>query len=891
VFWRFRPEGVHRWRVQVGAIPSRRPYCGAVELVERNEPLSALSTWLREAADGAGRLVLVSGEAGVGKTSLVRAFCDLHENDARVWWGACDALSTPRPLGPLYDIARVARGRCATLMDGDVSRHERFAGFLDAVAWPLQPTITVFEDVHWADEATRDLLVFVARRIADVNALVVVTFRDDEVGPEHPLRQVLGHLATLPAVERVLLAPLSAAAVEELAAGRADARQVHRVTGGNPFFVTEVLASGDGLVPPTVADAVSARAARLSDAARQVLEVAAVVPDRVEVELLQQVSEQDVWVVEEGLTSGVLVPAGTGWVRFRHELARLALEASIPQPRRPALHGQVLDWLRECAGVAAARLAFHADEAGDGMAVLEHAPIAAAHAARLGAHREAARLYERALQHAHRLDPADRADLLVHYAREAMPIGDQEASLAAIEQALAIREDLGDVEEIALLESRRAALYNNLSRADDAWRCTNRALALVRSRRPSASKAEVLWRASHQSMSRRECRVAVELATAAIEVSDGLGDAEARAFALNALGVARLFIAPEQAEGPMLEALELAREHGNERLVGQVYMNLGSGGGEVRRYAATERWLREGIAWHDGHDMDLGRGYLVAWLARSLFEQGRWSEAAALLPEVAASTVPMTRVTARNVLARLRIRRGESGGEEPLADVWRLIADQGMMQWQWPVAASRAEAAWLAGRIGEIPGLVQPVYEQALGRDQAWAIGELGFWLWRAGQLQESPEGAAEPFALQIGGEWRAAAAAWEQIGCPYEVAVALADGDDPPELKRALRILGELGAAPMADRVAARLRKMGVHELPRRPSRVTVDNPGGLTTRQLEVLALLVDGRTNAQIAAALHISPKTAGHHVSAILQRLDVADRREAARVARERGLLQP
>ena len=862
-----------------------------MELVERGERLAALGSWLGEARSGVGRSVLVAGEAGVGKTSLVRAFCDQHADGVRVWWGACDALTTPRPLGPLYDIARAARGELAALMASDASRHERFSGFLEALGWPLGPTVAVFEDVHWADEATRDLLVFVARRVAEVNALVVVTYRDDEVGSEHPLRQVLGSLATLPAVERLSLAPLSEQGVASLAAGReAEAADVHRVTGGNPFFVTEVLAAGDGDVPATVADAVLARLVRVSAAARRVVEAAAVVPDQVEVELLRAVSGQDVGAVEACVDAGVLVSAGRRWLRFRHELARLAVQASIPELRRVALHGQVLGWLRERTGVDAARLAFHADEAADADAVLVFAPVAAEQAARLGAHREAAAHYERALQHAHLLDPQDHAHLLERYAREAMPIGDQEASLTAIEQALALREGLDDVDHVALLESRRATLYNNLSRSDDARRCLDRALDLLRSRPASTTKAEVLWRASHQSMSRRECVDAVGLATRAIELSEELGDRDLLAFALNALGVARLFIEPDQAEEPMLESLRLARQEGNERLIGQIYMNLGSGGGEVRRYASTERWLREGIAWYERHDSDLGRDYALAWLVRILWEQGRWSEMVDLFPEVVDSTVLMAWVTARNVLGRWHVRRGEPEGEEVLADVWRRIAEQGMMQWQWPVAAGRAEAAWLTGRVGEIPTLVEPVYAQAEGRDQAWAIGELGFWLWRAGELDGPPEGAAEPFALQMSGGWRAAAEAWERIGCPYEVAVALADGDDPDELKRALEILGGLGAVPMADRVAAKLRGLGVHDLPRRPSRATVDNPGGLTGRQLEVLGQLGEGRTNVQIAAALHISPKTVGHHVSAILDKLGVADRHEAARIARDRGLMR-
>jgi predicted ATPase len=250
-----------------------------VDIVEREEQLAALEAWFVDAGSGAGRLALVAGEAGIGKSSLVRAFCEHHRDDARVWMGACDALATPRPLGPLHDIARTARGRLRTLMAEEVSRHDRFSGFLDALAWPLQPTIAVIEDVHWADDATRDLLVFVARRITEINALVVVTYRDDELGAGHPLRRVLGSVATLPGVTRLSVTPLSEAGVAMLAAGRAaDVGELMRVTGGNAFFVTEVLAAGQR-VPTTVSDAVLARVAAVPSEAKVVAEAAAVVPD------------------------------------------------------------------------------------------------------------------------------------------------------------------------------------------------------------------------------------------------------------------------------------------------------------------------------------------------------------------------------------------------------------------------------------------------------------------------------------------------------------------------------------------------------------------------------------------------------------------------------------
>jgi len=839
-----------------------------------------------------GRSVLVAGEAGVGKTSLVRAFCDgAMDEGVRVWWGACDALTTPRPLGPLYDIARAARGELAALMASDASRHQRFSGFLEALGWPLGPTVAVFEDVHWADEATRDLLVFVARRVADVNALVVVTYRDDEVGAAHPLRHMLGHVATLPAVQRLHLDPLSEAAVGELAAAQAvDGRQVYRVTGGNPFFVTEVLAAGSGAVPATVSDAVLARLGEVSVAARRAAEVVSVVPDRAEVDLVAVVSGQAADALEQCVEAGLLVAAGRA-VCFRHELARLAVEASLPDLRRVGLHAEVLGWLREQTGVDTARLAFHADEAGDAEAVLEFAPVAAEQAARLGAHREAAAHYERALQHADLLDPHDHAEMLERYVMECQSVGRVEEAYSAAGRALDLLDELGDVEAAARMTVTRASLAWNLARQEEVHRLTSSALAMLEPRRPGSTHAYVYAVAAVHRMLARDIPGAIDLGTRAFEIAERSDDPSAMVTALVAVGAAQWFVVPDEAESTLLRALEHAQRVGDDRKVAGILSNLGSGAGEVRRYATADRWLAECRSWCDARDLDYHAGYALAWSARSAFEQGRWVEATELLHRSARATIEdrPTRIVLLAVRGRLRTRRGDPGADSSLGEAWELAEATGDLQRLWPAAAGRAEAAWLGGRTEEIPGLVSGTFELAVRLDQAWPIGELGFWLWRAGELRGPPEGAAEPFALQIAGDWRAAAAAWEEIGCPYEVAVALADGDDPEELRRALGILGDLGAAPMADRVAARLRALGVHDLPRRPSRATVDNPGGLTGRQLEVLALLIEGRTNPQIAAALHVSPKTVGHHVSAILDKLGAADRHDAARIARERGIV--
>jgi hypothetical protein len=243
--------------------------------------------------------------------------------------------------------------------------------------------------------------------------MVVVTYRDDEVGPGHPLRRVIGDLATARWVRRLELPALTREAVATLARPRGiDPDRLHQTTGGNPFFVTEVLGSSGREVPPTVRDAVLARAGRLSPLARGALDAAAVVPDGVEPALLEAVAGADAAAVDECVTAGMLGGEGRG-LRFRHELARLAVERAVPAGRRVELHRQILAHLAVMSRDEPARLAHHAGEAGMAAAVLEHAAAAAEREGALGAHREAADHHATALRFAGGLEDRRLAELLV----------------------------------------------------------------------------------------------------------------------------------------------------------------------------------------------------------------------------------------------------------------------------------------------------------------------------------------------------------------------------------------------------------------------------------------------------------------------------------------------
>ena len=251
----------------------------------------------------------------------------------------------------------------------------------------MTPAVVVFEDVHWADEATLDLLRFLGRRIDRTSALLVCTYRDDELAANHPLAVMLGDLATCPAVHRCRVEPLSRSAVTKLAEGRSEnPEELHRVTGGNPFFVSEVLAAAAGGVPATWSRPRSVpRSPDASHAwrapARALAAALAVIGVPASPELLGMIVQEDESALEEALASGFLRLDGLR-LAFRHELARRAVYDAVPAHRRVRLHGQVLAALiaGEPAPDLLARLAYHAEEAQDPDAVCRYAPAAAMHA-------------------------------------------------------------------------------------------------------------------------------------------------------------------------------------------------------------------------------------------------------------------------------------------------------------------------------------------------------------------------------------------------------------------------------------------------------------------------------------------------------------------------------
>lgn len=859
-------------------------------LLERNELLESLGTRLGNAATGQGSVVLIAGEAGSGKTSVVDAFVEVLDDSTLVIQGACDPLTTPRPLSPLHDFAADPDSGLHDL-DFDQDPIEVFNDVLDRLRHTTRPIVMTIEDIHWADEATLDFLRFLGRRLAASMALVVCTYRDDEVGPDHPLRPVLGQLIPLESTHRLAVPPLSVAAVNRLATDHGfDPTDLMRLTDGNAFFVTEVLASGAGL-PETVQEAVLARVARLGERPRRVVEGVSVAPRSLQIEHAVTIVGGTLDDIDAALAAGVLIGDGRS-LRFRHELARSAVEQSLPPARRLGLHMRMLGILEEEQNPDLARLAHHAVRAGRSDLIVEYAPLAGDEAARRGSRREAVAFYRAALDHADDLDADRIAELRTKLGVELRLLDESDAGETELRLAIDHYRQSGDVEALADALGQLQGILWNLRRFDEGWEAMDEAITLLRSHGPSETLGMTLYRIAHHHMLARHGDLAFTHIEEARQVADEIESEELDWLVLMMTGCIHIVVGDAD-EGIRLlgESVEKAEAIDDPRLLATGLSMLGSGGGEARRYEvaipALERGVEQGLA----TDADYSVAYNRSWLARIAFEQGRWDDAVEIADLVDRTTLQregIAYITAMSALGRVRVRRGDPGGLVLLEQMTELARDH-ELQHGWNAICGRAEHFWLTRRPEGGFDELEAAFRRALETDSEWARGEIGFWMWRVGLIDGPPKGAAEPFALQITGDWQAAAARWREIGCPYEVAMALADGTKDAKLE-ALDIFDHLGARPMADLVRSQLRDLGVERVPRGPTKATLSNPAGLTARQLEVLRLMADGLTNNQIADRLYVSKKTIEHHVSAVYSKLGVSSRPGALRAAVEVGAVE-
>ena len=861
-------------------------------LLERSGLIAALDEGLAGVGrTSRGQLILIGGEAGAGKTAVVRHFCAQQTRAVPVLSGSCDALFTPRPLGPIIDIAQIIGGEFDELVHRGSRPYEIAAALMRALLTP-RPSIVILEDLHWADDATLDVLRLIARRIETVPALVLATYRDDELDRLHPLRILLGEIATGSAVTRLNVGPLSPSAVAELAEPfGVDPQELHRKTGGNAFFVTEALLSADLMTPPTVRDAVLARAARLSKDAIRLLEMVAVIPPQVDSWALEALAGDIIESLDEGLSSGMLTSNSAG-VAFRHELARLAIEESLTPVRRMRLHRRALQVLSAppVGSPDLARIAHHADAAADREAVLRFAPAAAAHASALGAHREAAAQYARAVRFADGLTPAERAELLALQAHECFLICEFDASIAAGYEAVRHFREAGDRRRLGAAMNQISHHLRCAGRTTEAEEMGRQSLLILEEVSSSAGRelAMAYSNLAFLSMNADDAESTANFGRHALELAEVLDATDVIVSVLNNLGTMELLNGAIQGRAKLERSLEIALRAGLDEDAGRAYINMAWAASRSRSYIGLERHLQAGLEYCSERGLLLWRLYVLAYGARCALDQGRWPEAGERAQEVLRHPEPLPGIPALAVVGLIRARRGDPDSWQPLDEARSRAEQTPELQHIAPVAAARAEVAWLEGKPDAVAAETESTLVWARRQRAAWVVGELACWRWRAGVSGPETEGAAEPYALEMSGKWAEASQFWTERSCPYEAALALASSNEPDAMRRALTELQRLGARSSASIVARHLRELGVAGVARGPRPSTRSNAAHLTDRQIEILEFVAQGLRNAEIAERLSLSARTVDHHVSAILYKLNARSRGEASELANRLGV---
>jgi predicted ATPase/DNA-binding CsgD family transcriptional regulator len=859
-----------------------------MELLERDRFLTSLQTAFNNIEAGEGHCIFVSGEAGMGKTSLVKAFCKEQKGGCNIYQGSCDALFTPRPLAPLYDIIWQVNGEFWPNSHTIEVRSELFSGFFRELSKQKEKTLIIFEDIHWADEATLDFIKFFARRIAQLRCLFILTYRDDEIHSHHPLRNVLGQLPP-DSFTRMQLLPLSREAVKKLASEKGySGEDVYSISGGNPFYVNEILSSYSLGVPDNINDSIISAFDRLDGKTRQIWELLSVIPDSFEVKYLEKFEPLHAAALERCIESKILL-VRDGRIFFKHELFRRTIEASLSPLKRVSLNKNILDMLQESfkQNQEIERIVHHAKNANEYELVAHYAPLAAKQAASVGAHIEASKLYLTAIEYYQ----GNNKDLLLQffeaYAYECYLTNQIKEAIIYTSKSLELWMEKNDKEKIGNSMRFLSGLWWNEGNLEKADNFAKRAIEVLNDQPSSKAKAMAYGNISQLKMFADQPGECIYWGEKAIALAEELADKAILSYAMGNVGSAQVRIPAYRQKGLELlqQSLEIALQNSYHEHAARAYTKLGYNGIIIKDNELAKKSLDAGILYCEENNLNLWRIYVLTLKARFKLETGNWNEACAIADNIINNEDPakMIKIFALTVLATIKMRRGDKEDIPVLLTEAKEKAFETMeLQRIIRALAACLEYEWITGQRFIEKESLDSTIKMIEQMGNVYDNSEFAFWLLKARKQRLPLKEIYEGYEMNSPAKAQRAAALWKKSGCPYNEALALFEGSDDDK-RKAITIVQGLGATAVYEKMKLEMRGSGIKSIPHGIRKTTRSNPALLTDRELDVLQLLNESLQNKEIATRLFISAKTVDHHISAILFKLEVNSRGKAVQKA--------
>lgn len=854
-----------------------------VPLVERERQLEALEGAFAEPSSGA--VVLVSGEAGHGKTSLIRAFLDDLDHRYRILISACEPLDIPAAFGPLFDLIDELPDELRQDVRHGLGRMPVYAGMLDMIK--NDRVVLVLEDLHWADEATLGLARYLGRRVAATDSVLIITYRSEELDINPRLRLVVADLG--PAAVRIDVPALSVDGVRQLVSRSVvDPEKLYEATLGNPFFIEELLRYPGLDVPPSVQNAVLANAEQLPDETLELLRLVSLNPDGLSRDTLAELGDGSGAHSDLAFQRRLLV-SSREHVACRHELVRQSLVQAMPPALKQRLHRRLLDVLEGHAEDSPdiARLAYHSTGAHDPERAVRYSLMAGADASQAGAHREAAFHFDNALEYDSMIERADLARLLLEAAQEHLFINDFEIAVALSRRRLELADSPGQEARarawVAFFEARLNEFTAALEEAEAA-------IGVLGAEQPCEELALALHVAAAVRGVRGEADESISLAEKALEIARSCGAVDIEVNTMTTLGTSRWLDGDLGGRSMVEDAVRLGVESNAGEYAARAMNNLGAIGLYGWELDEARSWFERLKDYCSGNELEAWYLAGVVSSASLAVEAGRWDDADAELETVwGQRTCYSSEIEVLIAAATLRIRRGDPGATELTDSVFTRVETFPETVEEILATILGMEGVW----VGALPeDEIFPHYQRALSRSASMAgflRAQLAFWAHRLGW--QPPDGEiGGPPGLELRGQQEAAAHEWESRGYPVHAAITRATTEGA-DLDAIFAMLLGIGADGVTRGLRRELQRRGVKRIPRGERPTTRENPAGLTTREMEVMRLLVAGMSNVAIAGDLYISEKTAGHHVSSVLSKLGVSSRGQAAALAVANGWATP